>query len=639
MEYELLPEYISAIFIAMYIVNSLLDSKVSTLQDILYRISLYVTLATIVLSVVTAYSAMHMLTVAHGLNVALHSAYFAFAFLMITMLCLAGLSYMFEGFTDTKRFRHFFYAIVALYALSLVVVLLNLRNGWLFRVDAEENYIRGPYNAMTYVLLLTDVAVIIVAYFLERSHVKRAFKRIAITLPIIASVMAIYQVLFRDTLLTGAIATLALTTLLIYGQQQRIHIDHLTALAGREMFYKTLDLFARRRLLFCVIFISLRDYKAINNRFGQLVGDAFLRVVSDYLGGLDRRVVACRYSGVEFALILPNFVESEYKRLFDTLSARFDEPWECDGNCVTLSASIVGIAYPEHAKSINELIDSLEYAVRQAKAEKRGRVIHFDSRLRNNAGRFHYVLSQMTDTPDDRFFVVFQPVHDSKSGLPCGAEALVRLRDENGRTIMPGEFIPLAEESGYVGAIDWFVVNKACQFLSEHRDMGVEWISVNLTPLVDSGLVVEQALQLLEKYDLPASALKLEVTERLFSPEVAQVGDTMRQLRALGVGVYLDDFGTGYSNLYMTAKLPLECVKIDRTFVRDLETDEKARQFLRTLIEVLHGMGFSITVEGVETAKQRDIVRRMGADMIQGFYYAKPLLPEDFLEYMQNNLA
>ncbi len=639
MNFVLLPEYISVVFIAVYIANSLLDSRVSMLQDILYRISLYVTLASIFFSVITAYTAMHTFEVPHITNVLMNSAYFAFTFLVVTMLSLTMLSYMFEGRTDAKRFRTFFIIILALYVLSFIVVLVNLQTGWLFRVDENEDYIRGPFNTMTYWMLVASTIVIVTAYFLERSHIRRTFKRIIITLPPITSVMAIYQVIFRDTLLTGSIATLVLTTLLIYGQQQRTHVDHLTTLPGREMFYQTLEQFAHRTRLFYVIFVSLRGYKSINNRFGQLAGDSFLRAVGAYLAAMDKRAVACRYSGVEFALILPNIPGDEYAQLFEKLCTRFHEPWFCDGNSAMLSASIVDIVYPEHAKSVNELIGSLEFVVRQAKAANSSRIVHFDNRLRKVAGRFHYVLSQMAAAPDDRFFIALQPVHECSSGLPRGAEVLVRLRDENGRTIMPGEFIPLAEETGYVNDIDWFVMDKACRFLSEHRDCGIEWLSVNLTPLIHGDMVVARIKALLAKYDFPPTMLKVEVTERLFSSDLAQLNATIRELRLLGIGVFLDDFGTGYSNLYSTSKLPLACVKIDRVFVSEVEESEKSRAFLSTLIHVLHGMGVSVTVEGVETMAQRNIVRALGADMIQGFYYAKPMLPDAFVAYMQNNLT
>ena len=510
MDFVLLPEYIAAIFVAIYIANALLDSKFSTLQDILFRISLYATLLSIFFSIITAYSAMHLFYAAYPVNMLLHSAYFVFTFLMITMICLTLLSIMFEERTVSRRFRIGFCILSGLYALTFAAVLINVKTGWLFSVSGNGDYTRGPFNTMTYWLLLFNLLVLLVFYHVERTRLRLAFKRITVILSIVSPIMALYQVITPDTMLTGSIATLALTTILIYGRQQRIHVDHLTGLAGREMFYRTLEHFSLHRQRFHVMFISLRDYKRINSRFGQLFGDELLRELGRYLMSLDKRIVACRYSGVEFALVLSDIPEEEYARLFDTLCERFQLPWDCEGKRVPLSASVVDIAYPHHAKSVNELIASLEYAVRQAKAARHSRIIHFSNELREAAGRFHYLLSQITDTPDSRFFIVLQPVHNSASGLPCGAEALVRMRDENGRTILPGDFIPLAKETGFVDAIDHFVMEQACLFLSSHRDCGLEWLSVNLTPLVHGDAVVEHVMRLLEKYDVPAGMLKLE---------------------------------------------------------------------------------------------------------------------------------
>lgn len=635
MEWILVPEYVAVVFIAVYIVNSLLDSRISTPQNILYRISLYVSLASTIANIISIYAVTDVISVSHAFNVFINSMYFLLAYLMITVIVLALLAMLYEDNLTAKSRRTADVGCVCLLLVSLGILAANVKTGWIFGITPEGGYVRGPINGLTYYLLLADIVMGAIVMRAGRARVKRSFLRIVISLAVITPVMAGVQLLFPNTLLTGSIAALVLTVMLIYGQQQRIHIDHLTQLAGREMFYQTLNSFVLRNKRFHVIFVSLRDFKTVNNRFGQLAGDELLRGVSAYLGHIDAHAVACRFSGVEFSLVLPYRTGDNFERVFETLCARFHEPWPIGAESVLLAASIVEIGYPEHAKDVNELISALEYAVRQARSQKTGCVIRFNKQLRNASGRFYYALSQLAIARPENYKIWLQPVHDCRTGLPVGAEVLLRLLDENGRIIMHGEFIPIAEDTGRIAAIDWMVIEKTCALLSAHPDLGVDWLSVNLTPVHSGEEIVSRVGALLTQYGVSRGRLKLEVTERVFTSDLPAIDSAVQQLSDMGVGVFLDDFGTGYSNFYKTCRLPFECIKIDRSFVTDIETDAHACDILNMLIASFSSLKADITVEGVETKAQRDIVKSFGADHIQGFYYARPMEAEDFFAYVK----
>ena len=277
--------------------------------------------------------------------------------------------------------------------------------------------------------------------------------------------------------------------------------------------------------------------------------------------------------------------------------------------------------------------------MRQARAKKSGSVTRFSKQLRNDAGRFYYVLSQLAIAQPANYRILLQPVHDCRTGLPVGAEVLLRLVDENGRVIMPGEFIPLAEDTGRIADIDWMVIEKTCALLAAHPDLGVDWLSVNITPVHSGEEIVRRVGELIAQYGVPSGRLKLEVTERVFTSDLPAVDDAVQRLSDMGVGVFLDDFGTGYSNFYKTCRLPFECIKIDRSFVTDIETDARACEILSMLISTFSNLKAAITVEGVETKAQRDIVKGFGADHIQGFYYARPLELMDFIEYVKTCIS
>ena len=328
MDWILVPEYVSVVFIAVYIVNSLLDSKISTPQNVLYRISLYVTIAASLVNIVSVYAVTGELPCSPALRDFINTMYFALTYLMITVIALALLALFFEDNLAAPCRRFANTCVFLLFWAALCLLIANRKTGWIFSFSPEGAYMRGPLNGLTYYLLLADSVAGLIAALAGRARMKRSFLRIAVSLFLITPVMAAFQLIFPNTLLTGSVATLVLTVMLIYGQQQRIHIDHLTQLAGREMFYQTLDSFVLRRKRFHVIFVSLRDFKTVNNRFGQLAGDGLLHRVGAYLGKLDAHAVACRFSGVEFTLVLPSRANDHFERVLQTLCERFHQPWQ-----------------------------------------------------------------------------------------------------------------------------------------------------------------------------------------------------------------------------------------------------------------------------------------------------------------------
>lgn len=225
-------------------------------------------------------------------------------------------------------------------------------------------------------------------------------------------------------------------------------------------------------------------------------------------------------------------------------------------------------------------------------------------------------------------WVVYQPVYDCAEGRPCAAEALLRVSGGAGEILATAEVIDVAEESGAVVELDWMVLDMVCDFLSRG---GVGPVSVNFS--VRQFLepdAAQRVLGTLERFGVEPGQVKLEITERVFIRSQEAVRAVMDCLSGAGVGFYLDDFGTGYSNLGMVAGLPFEFVKIDRSLLESAEREQKAGLLLGSLIDTFHAMGCRVVVEGVETTQQLALVRGMGADRIQGYYYARPLAEADY---------
>ena len=556
---------------------------------------------------------------------------------MATSITADANALLFEERTSAPRYRNTLILLWVLCAIAGVLILSNVKTGILFYFDDAKRYIRGPMAWMTYFLMVVDMAVMLTVYLKERDRARHTFIRVALLLPPLIILISVLQTVFPNTPFSGTLGALALTVLFINGQQQRMYTDHLTNLISREIFYKLLDQYAKRGVLFHVVIVSLVDYKSVNNRFGQRIGDGFLRAVGDWMGRLQKKATTCRYSGVAFAMIVRDMDVADYETLIQTLAKRFEQPWEYDGNRATLNVAIADIAYPGYVSNVNELISSLEYAMRLAKRGESGGIVRFNKQLRNRMGRRDYVLSQLElALEEDRYFVEFQPIYEFGRRRTVGAEALCRMHDSTG-VIMPGEFIPLAEESGLVTAIDRVVLEKTCAFLSQHPDCGLEWISVNIAGMEYASPEAREWLYaLLERYQLGPGRIRLEITERTLIKDMEGARVAAEILRSHGVGLSMDDFGIGYSNLFNVTHMPLDCVKMDKSLVDHVEHDSNARMLLASVVQGVKSLGMHVLAEGVETESQMGILEQMGADMVQGYYHARPMSGPNLIKLLEH---
>jgi diguanylate cyclase (GGDEF)-like protein len=625
-------EYFSCVLLAIIYVYSLMDRNRPSLKQSVFRISVGVSLVAICITIFVFHfsEVFHLYPRWMGATAA-SMLYIAEAF-MISTIAGAMMITMFEKRYESLRFKTAVVVIVVFCILQILLVWVNYATGCLFCIDEHGHFITGPLHRIDLVFMIVAFGIIFFFYRLERKRAKKSF-RLIYTLPVLMLIMGAYQSYYLHTVLTGTIVSVALLVLFIYGQQQRIHVDQLTEIGDREAFFYALERLATRGQVFRVVIVCLNKYKLVNNQFGQRTGDEFLRLVGSFFASLDGRIAAYRFSGVEFALVVTKMCDSEYEEVFSAIVNRFEEPWVIEAQTVRLNASFSDVLYPEHADGVDELIDSLEYAARLAKSAVPKVPVRFNSALRNEFGRRNYVINQMeTALREDRFFLCIQPVYDCERKRFTGGEVLLRLNESNGRPIPPGEFIPIAIEYGIATELGLMVLEKTCQFLSENRCDEIGWLSVNISSQqYEFDETVRRLEELLGKYSVPPKCIKLEVTERVLLDDLTKARQTMDELRRQGVGVYLDDFGTGYSNLVNVMSLPFECVKIDKGLVRGISKNPKSYGLLQTVVNGLRSMNVVVLAEGVETQEEDEIVKQLGINKIQGYYYAHPMPSEEFV--------
>jgi EAL domain-containing protein (putative c-di-GMP-specific phosphodiesterase class I) len=327
----------------------------------------------------------------------------------------------------------------------------------------------------------------------------------------------------------------------------------------------------------------------------------------------------------------------KYEALFCSVMDRFMERWETENVKIELRALFADIRVPDHAADVDDIIASLEYATRLAKLDTTGKPVRFTDRLKSEYTRRNYVISQVEKAlKQDLFFLNIQPVYDIEQQRFTGGEVLLRLNEDNGMPISPGEFIPIAIDNGIATELGLMVMEKVCQLLQANREIDIGWLSINISSQQDEFDETVQHLEmLLDQYDVEPWRIKLEITEMVLLEDLERAHKTMDELNKRGIGVYLDDFGTGYSNLVNVMTLPFECVKIDKGFIRNIINTPKSYGMLKTVISGLKNMNVIALAEGVETEEQDNIVRELGIDRIQGYYYARPMPADEFVWLIQ----
>ena len=627
MKYIVAPEYISCVLMALIGVYMLFDKKTSSLKETSFRISLVLAVLAIVNNIFSIYTIEHAAQTPVLINVCLNSLYYFFVACLTTMITVTTYLTIFEGRYEEPRLKTAVVISLLLFFVEVTIVILNLFSGCLFYFDQLGLYHRGPLNAIGIAYLAVAIISVVWIGLLEWRRLKKSHRLILYILPAIALLLGILQFLMPDTILTGTIIAFSLLTLFIAGQQQRAHLDALTELSNREAFLSDINRLCIKKTPFRIIIIGLKDFKQYNSQLGQRTGDELLYAVGSFLAHLEPSSTVYRTSGVQFTMLVQKLEKPAYEALFCAVVERFSHCWVMDKQEVDLRAHIADIQYPDHAAEVDEIIASLEYAMRLAKQDPNGKPVRFSAQLKEAFARRNYLIAQMEKAlREDLFYLNIQPVYDIEQQRFTGGEVLLRLNEDNGRPIAPSEFIPIAIESGIATKLGMMVMKKTCIFLRANREADIGWLSINVSSQQDEfDETVHHLEMLLEFYGIEPSRIKLEITEMVLLEDLERAHATMDELNRRGIGVYLDDFGTGYSNLVNVMMLPFECVKIDKGFIRGIVNNPKSRGMLNTIVTGLKSMNVTALAEGVETEEQDSIVRELGIDRIQGYYYARPM--------------
>lgn len=391
-----------------------------------------------------------------------------------------------------------------------------------------------------------------------------------------------------------------------------------------------------------LMFIDLDDFKHINDGLGHQHGDMLLKMISMGLQQIDGISDNCyRVGGDEFIILVLPDQQHRVKEIIDDVHDMFNKPWLLNGTEYYSTMSMGVVCYPDDGVEVNDLIKKADIAMYDAKKAGKNRVQYYNAKDEKTSIKRLDVEKNMRSAiavGGMEFELYIQPIVDALTGECTGGESLIRWNSSELGFLMPVDFIPLAEHLGLIVIIGEYFLRKACRINKEWSDRGIDkqlHVNLSIVQLVQNN-VVETITNIIEETGVKPENIILEVTESLAINDITNMKRVIKEIKRLGVGIALDDFGTGYSSLNYIKQMDFDIIKVDKHFIDDLTTDDYAQTFIKLITELSDKLGAKVCVEGVEDQEQIHILRSMNVNMIQGYYYGKPVPYEEFEEKYLN---
>jgi diguanylate cyclase (GGDEF)-like protein/PAS domain S-box-containing protein len=393
-----------------------------------------------------------------------------------------------------------------------------------------------------------------------------------------------------------------------------------------------------------LLLVDLDSFKGINETLGHDAGDRLLCQVAKRLKGcIQQGNTVARLGGDEFLVLLQGLEDlGSIGTVANQILTAIQLPYLLDGVECYSSASIGIATYPLDGESPSILLRNADIALYKAKNAGRNGIKFFEAGMNLDAQRRHQIANQLRRALEfDEFYLVYQPALDLQNNCVVGAEALLRWENPSLGNVSPGEFIPVAEETGLIISIGNWVINQACQQAKQWQQiLGSNFrLAVNLSPQqFRTPQLISVIRHALARNKLPANYLELEITERLLLDDSPVTQKLMEQLQLMDLRLAIDDFGTGYSALSYLRKFSLNILKIDRSFITDLAEDENLEALVKAIISMAHELELEVIAEGIETEAQLAFLKAQGCDFGQGHLFSRALLPNDFVDYVSHKL-
>ncbi|MFQ3209193.1 MAG: diguanylate cyclase (GGDEF)-like protein [Colwellia sp.] len=418
--------------------------------------------------------------------------------------------------------------------------------------------------------------------------------------------------------------------------------DPLTGLPNRLLFqdrlHQAIALSKRNKYKFALLFMDLDNFKIINDTMGHDAGDELLKQVSLIISGTGRETdTVARLGGDEFAFIINKINTVEGAMIFaKRINTLLKTPIAVNGNNINMGSSIGVTIYPDDANNSEELVRNADIAMYQAKDNGRNTTCFFTQEMNVKLQKNKEILTDLAESlTQGQFELYYQPLFAINNNSLVGAEALIRWHHPEKGMIPPDQFIAVAEQSGLINELGDWVLAQVCREIKSFVNAGILAIrvAINISPVQFRRKdFLQNMLMILAQHDVSADCIELEITEGAVMYNVDQAIETMQALHDAGFQLAMDDFGTGYSSLSYLKRFPIQKVKIDQSFISDLENDDDSKSITTAIIQMSHSLGLDVLAEGVETEAQLQYLQDEKCDYVQGYYTGRPMPASEFLK-------
>lgn len=524
--------------------------------------------------------------------------------------------------------------LAVLFGIYTVFVISNLWTGWLFYFDKKGHYCRGPLNALGYWITLLQLLLVGVCYLRNRQSANRPMRRLLMQMFPVVPICIIIQRTNPEIMLNGFLMTLVDAVLFLSFQGQRQGVHSLTELNDRHRFFAETDRHIDQRIPFQIFMINIQNFGSINQKHGHLFGDEFLYQFAFAMEKILAGSLSFHMNGTVFAIIQKYTSQSTSEQESGALLQFLENGIWCMNQHVAPDYVMVHYVSDGKETSAAELYESMEVTGTNAYDQKQ-RYVLCGGEIRDQMARRRYLRERIQRVSRaEGFEVWFQPVQCLSTGRFCSMEALIRLREPDGSLISPGEFIPLAEQTGHISSITWFVLEEVCRILKTTPELDDVTVSINLpmTQLLENGFV-PRFISIVNQAGIDHKHICIEFTERAILENFQQTLDIMQQLAQERFRFYLDDFGAGYSNFNCLLQLPFQIIKLDSCLLHTTRNGMADYSTVHTLTKLFHDMGLTVIAEGAETKEELQVLEDQGVDRVQGFALARPMPVDQLVQF------
>lgn len=522
------------------------------------------------------------------------------------------------------------------------LILTTPFTNWIIYFDENRVYHSGPLKPIIYIAAF----IVLFKSLYTTIRYRKALSSIQILsvyLFVLSNAAAVIVQVFYPAVLVSDF-TVSLSMLMIYLtlQNPNNYLDPLTQAFNRDAFVKIVTSHLNVKESFTLVSLAIDDFQFINDTLGIDNGSNLLQSVAAFLKQETSVYQVYYTNSAQFTILLFKKGKS-VPAILTAIRQRFLHPFETDGMEIQLTPLTCCIHCPENASTVEDIFDSIEYSLCEARLLNGERTVYADedtlARKKRDLAIQHILKRAIKN---NGFDVYYQPIFSPYDNRFNSAEALIRLKDPELGFIPPDEFIPLAEQNGTILQIGKIVFEKVCQMISEHElwKYGIQYVEVNLSTVqcMQEGLAKE-LIEIMDRYHVPYFMINLEITETAAYHSREQLLSNMTQLIDKGVSFSLDDYGTGFANMDYIVSFPFKIIKIDKSIVWSAMRTRRAGIVFQHIVQLIKDLNLEIVAEGVETIGHVNVLSEIGVNFLQGYYYSKPLPEKEFLTLIQIGLA